>query len=265
MIKSPMKVSKIIRNIFSIEGEIVLKFKIALKLNYKFFFSFFSGNISSGKSTILNYLLSNYSSLFNKKEVKCIEEPLHEWNELNLLKLFYEEKERWSFTFENYVQLSRLRAHVSSFNDLFTNETITTDNNKIIFTERSLWSSYHVFTKNSFAEKRITQIEFNILKAHFDFFSRKLITDYDCKSILPFKIIYLRTDPNVCYERLRLRNREAETTVNIDYLLKIHLNYETWINSIIEKDASLVTVIDSNADKKNVLEQLYSKLPSRIM
>ena len=47
-----------------------------------------------------------------------MQEPVAEWTNMksgtDLLGSFYTDKQRWSFCFENLVQLSRLKAHYQS-------------------------------------------------------------------------------------------------------------------------------------------------------
>jgi deoxyadenosine/deoxycytidine kinase len=42
-------------------------------------------------------------------------------------------------------------------------------------------------------------------------------------------IVYLRTDPEICHERLVKRNRGEESSVSLDYLRTIHDRHEEWI------------------------------------
>ena len=187
--------------------------------------------------------------------MKLIEEPVEEWNNLNLLKLFYEQQDRWSFTFEHFVQLSRLRAHITSLNEIKKNP------NSIVVMERSLWSSHHVFAKNTFEEKGIRSFEYDILEAYHKMFSEKLIKDSGGSHLtLPFHIIYLRTDPSVCFERLKIRSREAENKISLEYLIKIHDKYEKWIGNIVNKDQSFVTIIDGNVQKFEVTRNIENIL-----
>jgi len=44
--------------------------------------------------------------------------------------------------------------------------------------------------------------------------------------------IYLRTDPETCYERVQHRNRDGEQKISIDYLRKCHEAHENWITTI---------------------------------
>ena len=62
------------------------------------------GNIGCGKSTLLSYFE-------NDAKIKVFSEPITKWQNLsgcNLLQLMYENPERWTFQFQNYVQLTRL-------------------------------------------------------------------------------------------------------------------------------------------------------------
>ena len=62
------------------------------------------GNIGAGKSTILNIIKSQY------KQVIIVPEPIDIWlktvdndNNNNILQMFYNDKLRWSYTFQNFV------------------------------------------------------------------------------------------------------------------------------------------------------------------
>jgi deoxyadenosine/deoxycytidine kinase len=205
------------------------------------------GNISSGKSTLVQNL-TKYSDL----KLNYVLEPLHEWNELNILKNFYEKKERWSFTFENYVQLCRLRSHFSTLSDNLKDPAAN-----VTLIERSLWSSFNVFAVNSYEEKRLSPIEFGILKNYFNFFSNNLLVSDACgKKRLPFKIIYLRTKPEVCYERLKIRNREAEATVSLDYLKNVHDKHEQWIHEVEKSNLTKVYVLNGDVSENGLLQQI---------
>lgn len=163
----------------------------------------------------------------------------------DLLKLFYEENDKWTFAFENLVQLSRLRTYY----DAQTHQAQKT------FMERSILSSYNVFTINSFEENRMSKVEFDILNKYYKLFAEKLTNQTDPDA---FRIVYIRTSPEVCYKRLRERNRNSETEIDLSYLTKIHLKYETWINKLEEdsKKTAYVNIIDGNCDRDQVISQI---------
>ena len=191
----------------------------------------------------------------------------------DLLKLFYEESNRWSFHLESLIQLTRLKTqyeskqYIKSLID--SNETLPK-----LFMERSIHSSFNVFVKNSFTEKKINQVEFDILSRYYFKFanpiqandknnnlfneSDKNLSQINKKVInenleFPLKFIYVKTTPKICYERLKMRNRNSEMNVSLSYLMNLHENYENWINELNE-DCKLV--IDGNLSKEKVLEQI---------
>jgi deoxyadenosine/deoxycytidine kinase len=185
--------------------------------------------------------------------IQCIQEPIHEWTKNDLLTSFYKETERWSFTFENFVQLCRLKNHYTTINDVIH---CIDENASMKFIERSLWSSFNVFAKNSFEENRLRNFEYDILKAYYDIFSEKIIETSKNK-LLPFDIIYLRTNPDVCYQRLNLRLRPEDHHISPDYLIKIHMKYEAWIDHVVKNKLATVHIIDGTGCREETLKQIY--------
>jgi len=224
---------------------------------------FLKGNIASGKSMILEHLASN-----RLQNTYCMQEPVAEWTNMksgaDLLSSFYSDKERWSFCFENLVQLSRLKAHYQS-HKLIHGQTFYQQQDKKakIFLERSIYSSFHVFTQNTYEDGGLNGVEYDILKSYFKFFTNDLNRIYTFQekmalkdeeiTHLPFKLIYIRSDPEVCYERMKIRDRHSENLINESYLRSIHRKYEDWI-SRISKDCLIV--VDGNQEKQQVLKQI---------
>ena len=62
------------------------------------------------------------------------------------------------------------------------------------------------------------------------------------------KIIYLRCDPNKCYERTKIRKRAEEDEIPLEYLQMIHTKHENWFK---EYDSSKVLIIDTTEDFKD--------------
>ena len=205
-----------------------------------------------------------------------MQEPVAEWTNMksgaDLLGSFYSDKERWSFCFENLVQLSRLKAHYQSFKLIHTTPFYQQKDRKVkVFLERSIYSSFYVFTANTYADGGFSDVEFDILKSYFKFFTNDLnrmysnstsvtVKDNNTTDItntavihLPFKLIYIRSDPHVCYERLKIRDRHSENLVDESYLQSIHLKYEEWVSRISRE---CLVIIDGNQDKQQVLKQI---------
>ena len=196
------------------------------------------GNIGSGKSTIIK-LLKEY--LKDNNNIIFLQEPVDEWekikdkNNVTILKKFYENQEKYSFAFQMMAYISRL--------NLLKN-TIEKNPNSIIITERCLNTDRYVFAKMLYDSGKLEDVEYQIYLKWFDsFIDTQLIQ----------KIVYLKTDPNICHFRINKRNRDGELGIPIEYLEKCHLYHEEMINNINEK-----LVIDSNIDtdeNKKILDE----------
>lgn len=44
-----------------------------------------------------------------------------------------------------------------------------------------------------------------------------------------FRIVYLRTDPEVAYERIGQRGRSEENSIKLEYLQSVHKYHEDWL------------------------------------
>ena len=70
------------------------------------------GNIGSGKSTLLKIIRETYK---DNKNIIFIDEPVNEWLNIknsdnkNILELFYNDKKKYSFSFQILAYITRLR------------------------------------------------------------------------------------------------------------------------------------------------------------
>ncbi len=166
------------------------------------------GNIASGKSTFLDYI----RPIFGKRAI-INNEPISQWTNLNgrnLLKEVYRYPAKFSFQFQTFVQLTMARIQLAELNEPFR------------FSERSLFSERFVFIEALKILQHITPTEYDILLEWFSFLSEK--------SPPVDEIIYLRTSPNVAFERLVERNRQEEQPVTKDYVNLLHTLHEHWLN-----------------------------------
>ena len=184
------------------------------------------GNIGSGKSTMLKH--------FNKlSDVELLQEPVDQWCDLkghNLLAKLYEDPHRWSFQFQSYIQLTRLKLLKSS-----------TDK-KVKILERSIQSNRHCFLELARRDKTLSEPELQVLYSWYDWLDETVTLDLDL-------IVYLRTDPEIAYERMRKRNRSEESNAPKELLENLHQVYEDWlINKKVGKLKVPVLVLDANKD-----------------
>lgn len=187
-------------------------------------------NIGSGKTTILN-IIKQY---FNEN-INTIQEPVDEWirhedsNGQNILTKYYNDMQRWSFTFQINSLSTRLNR--------FLREYIPDKANII---ERSIFSDGKCFSKLCLQDGNMDNLEY----FHYQQILNLMINNFNVK---PDGIIYLRTDPLICQKRINNRSRKGEEGIAIDYLNKLHEVHEEWINEL-KKEGQNVLELDGNLD-----------------
>lgn len=67
------------------------------------------------------------------------------------------------------------------------------------------------------------------------------------------QIVYLRTDPETVYERIKKRNRHEEHTIPLQYLRDLHDLHEDWlVRGTKFTPQAPVTIIDANCDLEDL-------------
>jgi len=199
------------------------------------------GNIGSGKSTMLKY--------FEKfQDVELVPEPVAEWCDVgghNLLGKLYEDPKRWSFQFQSYVQLTRLQ--------LLKKQTDCSV--KII--ERSIQNNRFCFLENARREGSLSGAELEVLIEWYKWLDTHLGIPLDL-------IVYLRTSPQVAYDRLRERGRKEESGVPMQFIEGLHQSYEDWL--IHQSQGNLpapLLILDADQGIEKMLET-YEKFTDEI-
>jgi len=168
-------------------------------------------NIGSGKSTLLNAIKATVP------EVEVVLEPVGAWMTLknaegkSLLELFYEDKRRWAYTFQNCAILTRLRT---------IKDAIATTKKRIILTERSVLTDRFVFAEMLRASGDIDELEWQLYMNWFDTFAADLPI---CG------VVYLTTGVGTSAERIGRRGRHGEEHIPIDYLSALDAQHKKWL------------------------------------
>jgi len=171
------------------------------------------GNIGSGKST----LLANLKKHFDKNNlIIFLKEPVDEWskikdeNGITILEKFYTDQDKYSFSFQMMAYISRLKLLKDTINQIkITQDNMIKKQKFIIITERSLFTDKMVFAKMLYDSGKIEHINYQIYLNWFNTF----ISDFPVH-----KIIYVKTDPIICHQRITTRHRNGEQHIPIDYL-----------------------------------------------
>ena len=205
------------------------------------------GNIGAGKSTFLKHFE-------DFPEVDVLMEPIEKWCNLdgqhNLLQLMYDNPERNSMTFQSYVQLTMTQQHVKKPSSPEVNV-------KVI--ERSLYSSRHCFIENLHRKGKLADSEFAVLCEWFEFLieSPQMNLEVDL-------IIYLRTSPEVAWERVKDRARAEEKVIPLEYLKELHSLHEEWLMTQNTNVPAKVLVIEVDQDFKEN-PRLYQKIVEEVL
>jgi deoxyguanosine kinase len=188
------------------------------------------GNIGSGKSTLIKNMKENLTEIDNVPVV-YLPEPVHLWESIksedgkNMIEKFYENQEKYSFSFQMMAYISRLQIF---------KEAIIANPNSIIITERCLLTDYNIFAKMLYESNKMLKEEYEIYKKWFNYFNEIEINQF----------IYIKTDPEISCNRCVKRNRSGENNISLEYLQKCSQMHEEWFEQ--QKNNSNVYVIDGN-------------------
>lgn len=223
----------------------MLNTKALSKLKTKRIYSI-EGNIGAGKTTVLKII----GALMT--DVIFVEEPINEWQNLggmNLLEKFYYDPDRWGFSFEFYVMLSKIKALAK----------VADSDKSIIILERSLFSN-KIFMDISAQLGKLNAFESQMLKTTWDFYMNHVYP-------LLSGMIYLNTSVDVCITRIAKRNREEESSVDASYLKLIHEKLEKITNNLTSTPVLTIDGnFDLNRDEPKIAEEIkgFMKLKSII-
>ena len=189
------------------------------------------GNIGSGKSTYVKilkeYIDENYPDM-----AYFLEEPVSTWQNINsedgknIIECFYANQEKYSFSFQMLAYISRLALLQEAIQKGY----------EYIFTERCVFTDKNVFAKMLFDSGKIDKINYEIYNKWFNHFLGNF-SDY--------KYIYIKTDPNIAYERVTKRARSGEE-IPLDYLIDCSRYHDNWLENI---DSTKLYILDGDSNK----------------
>ena len=175
------------------------------------------GNIGSGKSTLIKFMKKNVK-WFKHRKIIYLQEPVKTWEtftdgKLNIIEKFYENQKEWAFSFQ-------MMAYISRISQLKKTVQKYPQSSYIIITERCIETDKNVFAKMLHDDDKIHPINYQIYLKWFNEFV------YD----LPIQsYIYLKTEPEICLQRIIKRDRKGET-ISLDYLKKCHSYHNDWLD-----------------------------------
>ena len=206
---------------------------------------YIEANIGAGKSTFLRLLNSKKFT-----NLKLVQEPVDEWmkltdeNNINILDHFYQNQKRWSFAFQMNSFISRSHKVNQAEKDKLV---------EIIIVERSVFTDKYCFAQNCYDSGNMSKIEWDIYNKWHSWL-------VDSFNLNPDAYIYLKTSPEICFQRIKKRNRNGESDIPLEYLELLHKKHEEWMEN--EKNNLPILTINTNEDFTNndnlskIIEQL---------
>ena len=201
------------------------------------------GNIGSGKSTLLSNLREYYAKDAN---VVFLKEPVDEWEQITdkegatIIQKFYADQKKYSFAFQMMAYISRLNVLRLAKKEAQKRKNKKSCEKTIFITERSLYTDKMVFAKMLYDDSKIEEVEYQIYLKWFNSFVDEFPVN---------QVIYVKTDPEVCFNRIKSRLREGEENVPLTYLTNCSKYHDNMLN---KKLATCVCdeqlVLDGNTD-----------------
>jgi thymidine kinase len=168
------------------------------------------GNIGSGKSTVVHMLEQQQDSNSN---YVCMLEPVNVWSDYKMdgktiLEHFYADRKSYAFPFQMMAFYTRLNAMRQLPKD------------RTVIMERSVETDKRIFAEMLIEDGSIDPMCARIYNEWYN----------DLVSTVDDTInVYIRTPPEVCYERIHKRARAGEEGISFDYLVHCHDLHEKWL------------------------------------
>ena len=207
------------------------------------------GNIGSGKSTLLENLRNHFADCPN---IIFLKEPVDEWatikddNGVTMLEKFYENQEKYSFSFQMMAYISRLSNLKQAVEKIQNSDTNFP--NHIIISERSLYTDKLVFAQMLHDSGHLECIQFQIYLKWFDEFAKQFPIS---------KMIYVKTSPERCHYRILKRSRIGENQIPLEYLDTCDEYHDVMVKAhSIQPSCKGHLILDGNVDIYEDKEEL---------
>jgi len=172
------------------------------KIRDKKVFVSIAGNIGSGKSSLTNLIAKelNWKPYFEKV------------NNNPYLKDFYMDMDRWSFNLQVYFLSHRFKTHKEILKK-----------KQSVIQDRSIYEDVEIFAKNLHMLGKMENRDYENY--------RKLFKEMMSFLQPPDLLIYLKSSLPKLIKQIRLRGRDFERNIDIDYLQLLNESYDKWIET----------------------------------
>jgi deoxyadenosine/deoxycytidine kinase len=161
-----------------------------------------AGNIGVGKSTLVKMLCE-----------KLDWQPFYEPETENpYLADFYQDMSRWSFQSQVFFLSRRLQIHHQILH-----------HSGSVIQDRSIYEDAEIFARNLYLQGNLSERDYATYRSLYQTLVEFLPP--------PDLVIYLRASVETLSQRIALRNRDYEKSINPDYLARVNNLYSEWITA----------------------------------
>ncbi|KAJ8957350.1 hypothetical protein NQ318_004829 [Aromia moschata] len=203
------------------------------------------GNIGAGKSTLIKYFQ-------NIPGIETYGEPIETWRNLNghnLLDLMYSDMNEWLKVFQTHVQFTRLMVQTTKPKNSSTT---------VQMFERSLQNNRFCFLELAYRSGYLHEADYSVIDQWYRWIRANVDINLDL-------IVYLRSSPEVVYERVKARGRPEEHSMPLQYLTDLHESHERWLMTDDERFNTIpVLVLDADRTLEEIVDE-YKKNEDKIL
>jgi deoxyguanosine kinase len=196
------------------------------------------GNIGSGKSTLLKRIQSDQSDFLKENGIVLVQEPVDQWMSMvdpkdgeSIFAKYYRDPTRYAFLFQVMV--------FDSIIQVILQAVVDNPGCKILLCERSIASSFEIFATMLADNGTLSPLEHQVCEMMY---RNPLYAKY-----MPTRILYLTTPPELCMERIQMRNRDSEDKITLEYLIK----WDDYCHRWLSKTTSVFVRVSQNKEEED--------------
>lgn len=184
------------------------------------------GNIGAYKTSILNYFHKNFKIAIDL-------EPVESWHDY--LNNMYTNQTDSTYNFQIKVWMDRCWIQEKS--------------NVLVLMERSPYFIKNVFVEKALEDNTINAEQYQIIQSLHE------KTDNLWK---PNAYIYLRSDPEMCMQRITRRARHSECNLKEDYIRRIHELHEIKLEEALKKNMNVLIIDIENKSIADICDEIMN-------
>ena len=206
------------------------------EIKHKNTFIGIAGNIGVGKTTFTNILGDHFG--FSKYFESVSDNPY--------LSDFYKDMERWSFNLQVYFLHHRFASHLEMMRSKIN-----------VIQDRTIYEDVEIFASNLFESRLMSERDW---KTYYNLFNN--MEQFLNK---PNLIIYLKASVDTLLSRIKNRRRSFENDISSEYLFKLNILYERWINKLNKDEVLIIETDQFNIFKDHdQLNQIFKLIEKRL-